>query len=150
MERQETHWDKPIRFPDIHDFTELFPKLGERNKQDMEGVLRRFDFESGSFLGNGKREMAHQVVSTSISFSGNDERFRYTHILEINPIVLDFIEQRMIRVDYDSISFNIVTWDDGRALVVAQYSQIIGSHYVAIIDASTIPDHMKAVVPEPA
>lgn len=149
MERTTTHWGRDIHFPDITTFDELFPKVGERNKQDRGKRLKTFHFESGSFLGNGKREMVHQVVSTGISFSGNDEPYRYTHIIEINPAILECIEERMIRVDYDSISFQVTTWDDGRAIVSAHYSQIIGSRYLAIIDASTIPEHMKAVEPEP-
>jgi hypothetical protein len=144
------HWGREIHFPDITTFDELFPCVGERNKQELENVLRRFEFESGSFLGNGKRKMVHQVVGSGLSISGNKEPYRYTHIVEINPALLDCIEEYMIRVDYDSISFQINVWDDGRALVCAHYSQILGSRYLAVIDASTIPDHLKAVVPEPA
>src|SRR5205807_9812344 len=35
--------------------------------------------------------------------------------------------------------FEIVDWDDGRALVILSHNVIIGSHYLAIIDANTLP-----------
>jgi hypothetical protein len=45
----------------------------------------------------------------------------------------------MIGIENDTISFEIILDDEGRAWVFAHYSLIIGSRYMANIDASTIP-----------
>jgi len=44
----------------------------------------------------------------------------------------------MLPVDYDSIYFTINARDDVTALVTAQYNQIIGSRWLALIDANSI------------
>lgn len=50
------------------------------------------------------------------------------------------LHETMIKVDYDAIYFHIVIRTDG-ALVLAQYNQIIGSRWIALIDPATIPTY---------
>lgn len=45
----------------------------------------------------------------------------------------------MIPIENDTISFEIILDDNGRAWVFAHYNLILGQRYVANIDASTIP-----------
>jgi len=52
----------------------------------------------------------------------------------INAIVLN-----TIGVAGDSISFEVIIWDDREALVVAKHGQIFSDIWVAIIDPATIP-----------
>lgn len=49
------------------------------------------------------------------------------------------VAREMLMVDGDHLSFEIIRWDDGRALVVLKYGQIIGSRWLAMIDAGSIP-----------
>jgi hypothetical protein len=54
------------------------------------------------------------------------------------------LEGSMLNVGNDRASYQVCCWGDGRALVLAHYSSIIGSHYLAIIDESTIPQPEEA------
>jgi len=53
--------------------------------------------------------------------------------------VIDTIKRHTIHVDNDSMSFEIIHWDEDRALVLCSHSVIIGSVWLAIIDPSTVP-----------
>ncbi len=57
----------------------------------------------------------------------------------LTPQAIAAIGANTIHVDDDTINVHVIVWDDGRALVVAQHSKIIGSVWLAKIDASTIP-----------
>ena len=59
--------------------------------------------------------------------------------VQARPEVIEHIRANMLHGSNDRIHFAAVIWGDGRALVVAEYSQIIGSSYLAIIDAASIP-----------
>jgi hypothetical protein len=49
------------------------------------------------------------------------------------------VSANTIHVSWDTMSWEVIVWDDGRALVVCSHSSIIGSVWIAKIDASTIP-----------
>jgi len=53
--------------------------------------------------------------------------------------VVEYIDNNMIKIAYDTIHFEIVVYDDGTALVLVKYSQIIGSRWLAMVDASAVP-----------
>lgn len=59
--------------------------------------------------------------------------------VELTPQAIEAIGKNTIHIDRDTISVEVIVWDDGRALVVASHNQIIGSVWLAKIDASTIP-----------
>jgi hypothetical protein len=57
----------------------------------------------------------------------------------VSDAVLDHFLNWMILVGWDTVTFQVTAWDDGTALVTMRHSQIIGTHWFAVIDASTIP-----------
>lgn len=116
--RYEPHseWsEKQIAFPGLSDFNQLFEVIDEP-KTWKHGDLSVI----GSFLHVKRDNYQSMQVKPSKE-------------------VLDWIRDHMISVDYDTIVFQIVVHDDSNALVVAHYGQIIGSRYLAYIDAATIP-----------
>jgi hypothetical protein len=65
--------------------------------------------------------------------------------LDVRPrkAVIDAIGERMIMSDGYSFHFEVVARGDGTALVLAKYNQIIGSRWLAIIHAETVPGFRK-------
>ena len=63
------------------------------------------------------------------------------HSFHVKPKseVVEFIRNNMLHGSNDRIYFRVVVWENGEALVMAEYNQIIGSSYLAVIDAATIP-----------
>lgn len=57
----------------------------------------------------------------------------------LTPQAIDAIRSNAIHIDRDTMNAEVIEWQDGRALVVIQRSQIIGSVWLAFVDASTIP-----------
>jgi hypothetical protein len=53
--------------------------------------------------------------------------------------VIDYICDAMLKIDYDTIRFEIVVRDDGSALVSANYDHILGSLWLAFIDVDELP-----------
>jgi len=53
------------------------------------------------------------------------------------------LHQEMLMMRGDQISFQVNAWDAERAVVIAQYSQILGSHWIAIIDPYSIPEELR-------
>lgn len=53
------------------------------------------------------------------------------------------LHQEMLMMRGDTISYQVIAWDDKRAVVTAQYSQILGSHWLAIIDPESIPEELR-------
>lgn len=49
------------------------------------------------------------------------------------------IESRAMMINGDRMSFTITKWSDGTALVTCDYGRILGTIWLARIDASTIP-----------
>lgn len=61
-----------------------------------------------------------------------------------------WLRDNLISVDYDTIGFSLVAWEDGTVLVIARHNQIIGSRWLAILPAAELPPDVRAVVfPEP-
>lgn len=60
------------------------------------------------------------------------------------PDVEAWIYQNMLQIDYDKIYFTITVRDNGTALVCAQYNQIIGDRWLALIDAADLDQFVAA------
>ena len=61
-----------------------------------------------------------------------------------------WLRDNLISIDYDSIGFSLVAWEDGNVLVIARHNQIIGSRWLTILPAAELPADVRAVVfPEP-
>lgn len=74
------------------------------------------------------------------SFAVLETRERCVHLdVALTPQAIEAIGKSTIHIDDDTMNVHVIMWDDGRALVVAQHGKIIGSVWLAKIDASTIP-----------
>lgn len=63
----------------------------------------------------------------------------YSLHIEPSYEALEAVMDHTIVVEHDRMSWEIVEWQDGRALVLCHHSTILGSVWLAIIDAKTIP-----------
>lgn len=97
--------------------------------------------------GKGGTQNAHKQglntpIGPHIGISDPDG-YRYGKAEAVEE-VYDIVNGRMVVVPYDTIGFKVTVRDDGSALVTAEYSQILGSHWLAEIDAATIPVRNEA------
>lgn len=53
--------------------------------------------------------------------------------------VIKYLREAMLAIPNDTISFRLTMRDDGSVLVSARYSTILGSRWLAIIDAEDLP-----------
>jgi hypothetical protein len=60
----------------------------------------------------------------------------------------EYVRANMIRIEHDSLYYEIIEYDDGTALILVQYNQILGNRWLAIVDAKTLwrPGVAKCVV----
>lgn len=110
-----------VRFPEAKSFDELFTDYIDRGKSD---ALNR-------------RERDYHT-RYPISFSGPDS-FEYGSV-ELKPELKDYVENHMLDIRNLGCFFKVIIRADGSVLVVASYDQIIGSHWLAYIDKSTLPE----------
>jgi hypothetical protein len=66
-------------------------------------------------------------------------RFGPALYVKARPELVKAILARYIAGKYDALTFQIIEWADGRALVKYENSQIIGGGWITMIDAATIP-----------
>ena len=107
---------RPVAFPAIESFSELFPELTlEKQEHPFQG----------------------SAVTNWIQIR---DRGAYRHKRAVLPQwLIDWCQENMLPVNYDSIYFTVTIRDDG-ALICAQYNQIIGSRWLALVDADTVPE----------
>ena len=132
MENQTHHFDRPVAFPELHDFRDFFPKV---STEKIDGPLLTLPaWEVGSWS-DRKGETVFEV--------GRYLQVRTPHlglwVEELPPFIADYVREEMLHCSNDHTSFEVVVWNDGRALVIIQHGVIIGSRYLGIIDATTIP-----------
>ena len=109
-----TYLPKELAFPNISKFSDLFGSTEDR--QD-------YEFADKS------------VISNWIHHSPK-HRSEYR---KPSDMVLKFVRDHMLPVDYDSIYFQAVNRGDNQTLITAQYNQIIGSRWLAIVETDTMP-----------
>ena len=108
--------------PEIDSFSELFTKSDEEKTIPF-GV---------SSIGN------------TVSVSGNERLYNYGYF-DPSEKLIKAVKENMLAIDYDRISFDIIVYNDMTALVVAHYSQILGSRWICLIDSETIPKSLERV-----
>jgi hypothetical protein len=136
MTTETTLHGQKIAFPEVKDFVELFEDVRPwKYGQESRILLDLPSWEAGTW--SDKQSKTRFKISSFLTVSGQTERRSYD--VQARPVVLDFARTEILHTSNDQASFEVIVWDDGRALVTLQYSQIIGSHYLAIIDAKTIP-----------
>lgn len=87
----------------------------------------------------GRHDRPGPMVLTSYTSVKGHHHPRMSLDVTLTPQVVETIRAHTIHIDRDTISLEVIVWSDGRALVVAQHSSIIGGTWLAKIDASTIP-----------
>ena len=105
---------KKLAFPKVETFAELFGNI--EPKQDR-------DFADKS------------VISNWLHYS---PKFK-SEYREPLPMTLKYVRENMLPVDYDSIYFQLVDRGDNETLVTAQYNQILGNRWLAMIQTDSIP-----------
>lgn len=53
------------------------------------------------------------------------------------------LHQEMLFSRGDTISYQVNAWGHDKAVVIAQYSQILGSHWIAVIDPYSVPEELR-------
>ena len=107
---------RPVAFPYIRTFAELFPVLTDRRQAHA--------------FGNSSE------ISNWVQIR---EPAKYSHTRAMLPQwLIDWLQENMLAVDHDSIYFQVIVRDDQHALVTAQYNQIIGSRWLALIDTNSV------------
>jgi hypothetical protein len=69
------------------------------------------------------------------------KRLDSIHYIDAVPTkqAIDVLTRNVIFVDFDTINLEVIEWQDGRSLVVAHNSKIVGGPWVAKINSTTIP-----------
>jgi hypothetical protein len=139
---------RKIAFPEVHTFGELFtdcrPAAGESP------IVKTWpSWEAGTWSDRAGRSRSHLYGWLSVHASDNLGGWRSFHVSP-SPTVVGWIGANMLHGKNDRKHFEIHVWDDGRALVTCQYGQIIGSAYLAVIDAATVPAKVEPPSPSPA
>lgn len=105
------------------------------------GELFRFARPASMEPGSWRARVVHRFgeaaqVLSHLSLSGHGVERR---TLDVQPFpgVLTAIEKSMISSDY-RIDFEAVVRDNGTALVLARYDRILGSRWIAVVDAATV------------
>jgi hypothetical protein len=57
--------------------------------------------------------------------------------------VLEYVKDNVLHCGNDRMYFELVQWDDGKTLVVAQHNVICGNHYLAVIDTASVPAYER-------
>lgn len=114
-------------------FKELFPKCG---KWADEGKRIGISMSTGEMGNQGHLITSYMIVSGPVHRS-----------LRVRPskALVAWIRERMILVDRDLMYFGACVRDDGTALLTVSYSQILGSRWLALVPASTVPKPKKVV-----
>lgn len=124
MGQGDESWGKPLAFPEVTTFGELFDEwrwftqakeANERYKA-IDGVTDYCD---------------------AIRVEGLEESLS----VKANARVVEWINQHMIRSDYDDWYFQLVRRDDG-LLVIVKNNQIIASRWLALLDAEMAADEI--------
>lgn len=123
---------KKIGFPEAKALADLFSDV--RKPEGESPIVAEWpSWEAGTWSDRSGRTKSRLAGYLSVR-----DPYRWYHVTP-RPEVVEYVRENMLHCSNDTITFEAVVWDDGRALVIARYGQIIGSHYLAIIDASTIP-----------
>lgn len=129
----ELHGRK-IGFPQARSFADIFASAEPYNaKAPPLAVVE--SWECGTW--SDKQRQTRTEIGGYCAIDGQTERRSLS--VSVKPEVLEWIKANMLMGPHERITFAVHVWDDGRALVAANYSQISGGSYLAIIDVATVP-----------
>lgn len=124
---------RKIEFPEISTFREIFSAHDEI--LDL-GTYKSHTTRTWTFPAD-RGETAEMWLSSFAHVSARGE----TRYFDVNASaeILAFIDEEMIRVEWDTLNFEIIRWDDGFSLVVVKHGKIIGDRWLAVIRTDSIP-----------
>jgi hypothetical protein len=128
--------DKPIVFQSVKTWGELF-KSAKPHEGESPTIktVRSWDWNTRKRGPKPTSKLSGYCVIT-----GFDDRRVSLHVQPTDLVVYFFADSgRVLHCSWDTMHFEVHVYEDGTALVVLQHGQIIGSHWLAMIDASTIP-----------
>lgn len=125
---------KKIIFPEVKRFEELFPTAVSANGESPR-LLETESWECGTW--SDRQRKTRSYTSGYCKVEGEKEMY-FLHVTA-TAAVLEWIRVNMLAVPNDTKHFEIYVYSDGTALVTCAFSTIIGSYFLAIIDASSIP-----------
>jgi len=116
------HHDKSYLLPDAVTFDELFTVIGEPQRWPFTPTIKD-TMKISSWIRFRDAAHGHPVEQVKPS-----------------PEVFNALRANMLDLgSRDEVSFEIIVHDNGWALVIVEHSQIIGSRWIAYIDAATLP-----------
>jgi hypothetical protein len=119
---KQPYLSKPLAFPDCQSLDELFTEI-----QPWESSK---PFGYNPFKKGCANRFAYCAVSLPRNF--NSKRVR------VSEKVTEFIRQNMLKVDHDTISFEVVYRDDNTVLVLVRYNVILGERWLALIPVKKV------------
>lgn len=138
-----SNWSKkPIYFPEVVSFSDLFVEASA----DKETGPKAVPWEFVDVFTNGKK--GHCEIGPYCSLTGATPR----HSLYVKPAdrLVEFVKESMLPAEGHPIYFEVIVYEDGLALVTANHNHIIGNRWLALIEASTIPEYVAVERSVPA
>jgi hypothetical protein len=126
--------DRKIAFPEIKNFSELFEAVETDKANAPEPV--RFQTADWQFFGKMPHDKAPKKTVEIGPYCSVSPSHRSLYVHPVKA-VRDYLEQNW--VGDSNGSFKVIVRTDGTALVTAEYSRILGSHWLALVDVATVP-----------
>jgi hypothetical protein len=120
---------KPVAFPKINNFQDLFP-LSTTDKANFPA-----EKTERLTMKDGKEKM--YIGTYCILPDHNSCR------VAISDCVLTFIKTNMILINYDELFFEVVDHKNGWCLILVSYGQIIGNRWLAYVKKDSIPCEIR-------
>ncbi len=126
--------EKTIRLPEVKSFWELFPQVSvwdrtpdtKTPKPPPLAVLKS-EYEKGQSLKIGRYMTMDNHGRKSMQ------------VEEISPLLRDHLERHMLRIN-DETHFKCIGWSStGTVLILISHGQIIGTTWLAEVNACTVP-----------
>lgn len=118
---------KPLAFPAVKDFAELFPTVKLNPTGDAPTL-----YKAKSWC---KESMFYLTGYMMVSATGK----HYSAHVTPSPMVLEYLKTNVLHCGNDRMYFEVIGRAGGKALVIAQHNVIIGNHWLAEVDAATVP-----------
>lgn len=130
---------RPLLLPDVRDFSELLEYVSEWDFATMShlaGVPPQPDRRPAPVM------IGDNEVGPYCTVDDGVKRHRGIAVIAKQPVI-DAVKNRIV-TDDDHLSFKVIVHTErNRALVILDHGYIIGSHWLAYIDPTTIPAPAK-------
>jgi hypothetical protein len=121
-------------FKDCKSFDDLFEEVAECPNLSHDNHTPEPEGWSVPLINPPKEDTA--IIKCSLRITGQRRGWMFA---KPKPEVIDFLRGRMLNVEYDHFTFEAVIREGGEALITCKYGQILGSVWLALVDASTVP-----------